>query len=374
MKNRSRPSDSSPHAVDAASLRASSAGTARFATRNPDAFAADFYRETTFGLTVSSLGLGTYLGESSPADDEAYEAAIVHAVRSGINLLDTAINYRSQRSELVIGSVVQRLIADDHVRRDELVVCTKGGYIPLDREPPATREAYQDYVRREFIDTQILHPDEIVAGGHSLAPRFLRYCLAKSRQNLGLRTIDIYYLHNPSQQAPLVPKVELRRRLSAAFEVLEEAAERGEIGVYGVATWDGLRVPAADKNHLSLEMLASIAGDVGGASHRFRAVQAPLNLAMPEAVSLPTQALGGKTVTLSEAAAELGLTFVASATLMQARLAANLPDPIRSQFPGLATDAQRAIAFSRGAPGVTAALVGMKQLSHVDENMAVARV
>jgi hypothetical protein len=95
---------------------------------------------------------------------------------------------------------------------------------------------------------------------------------------------------------------------------------------------------------------------------------------MPEAVSLPTQALGGKTVTLAEAAVELGLSLVASATLMQARLAANLPDPIRTQFPGLATDAQRAIAFSRGAPGVTAALVGMKQVSHVDENMAVARV
>jgi aryl-alcohol dehydrogenase-like predicted oxidoreductase len=77
---------------------------------------------------------------------------------------------------------------------------------------------------------------------------------------------------------------------------------------------------------------------------------------------------------LIEAAAELDLSVITSATLMQARLSANLPDQIRSQFPGLTTDAQRAIAFSRGAPGVTASLVGMKQVRHVDENMAVARV
>jgi aryl-alcohol dehydrogenase-like predicted oxidoreductase len=374
MKNRSRPSEPVTPAVDALTLRATREGTQRFADRFAERFAADFHRETVFALRVSSVGLGTYLGESTDADDAAYESAIAHAVASGINLLDTAINYRSQRSERVIGSVIQRLLADQAARRDELVVCTKGGYIPLDREPPASREAYQEYVRREFIDTQIVLPDEIVAGGHSLAPRFLRYCLAKSRQNLGLRTIDVYYVHNPAQQLASITPGELYRRVRSAFEVLEEAAARGEIGVYGVATWDGLRVPPTDRGHLSLETLSGLAREVGGESHRFRAVQAPISLAMPEAVRLPTQTAAGKAVTLMEAAADLGLTVIGSATLMQARLAGNLPEPIRAQFPGLTTDAQRAIAFSRGIPGIASALVGMKQVRHVDENLSVAMI
>jgi aryl-alcohol dehydrogenase-like predicted oxidoreductase len=101
----------------------------------------------------------------------------------------------------------------------------------------------------------------------------------------------------------------------------------------------------------------------------------PINLAMPEALRAPTQSLGGRrTVTALEAAAELGLAVVASAPLMQGRLAAGLPPDVRrvmdEVFPSLTTDAQRALAFVRTLPGVTAALVGMKSEAHVEENVA----
>src|SRR6185436_17935760 len=89
----------SPAAIDTTLLRASTAGTARFAQRYSDQFVDDFFRATVTGLTVSSIGIGTYLGESTDEDDALYESAIVRAIRSGINLIDTAINYRSQRSE-----------------------------------------------------------------------------------------------------------------------------------------------------------------------------------------------------------------------------------------------------------------------------------
>jgi predicted aldo/keto reductase-like oxidoreductase len=104
-------------------------------------------------------------------------------------------------------------------------------------------------------------------------------------------------------------------------------------------------------------------------------VQLPVNLAMTEAIRLPTQPLpgGGTLVPPLEAARELGLTVVASATLMQAQLAANLPPAVRELFPALQTDAQRAVAFVRSLPGVTTALVGMKQHAHVDENLGAGR-
>ena len=381
MKRRSHPSPPGSSGSNITTvpgdLRATPTGTAEYAKRFASRFAADYFRRTAppslGGLTVSSLGIGTYLGETTDEDDAAYEAAVRFGIDAGINLIDTAINYRCQRSERAIGAAIQQVIASGTARRQELVVCSKGGYIPLDRVPPTTRDDYQTYVKREFIDQEILRPDEIVAGGHSLAPRFIRWCLAKSRQNLGLRTIDIYYLHNPAQQAGIVSPDDLRDRIQAAFAVLEEAAARGEIGVYGCATWGGLRHPPGTKEHLSLEELVAGARAIAGDRHHFRVVQLPINLAMPEAVREPTQSLRGKLVTVVEAAEELGLSVVASASLMQARLTAGLPDTLRDHFPGCSTDAQRAISFVRAIPSVTSALVGMKRPEHVTENLGAAR-
>jgi len=63
-------------------------------------------------LWFSSIGLGTYLGEPDDAADGEYVDAISSALRSGINVLDTAINYRHQRSERNMGTALARLIRD----------------------------------------------------------------------------------------------------------------------------------------------------------------------------------------------------------------------------------------------------------------------
>jgi aryl-alcohol dehydrogenase-like predicted oxidoreductase len=361
-----------PHGAPA-SLRATADATATYARRFAPSFAEDFYRTATFGgVVVSSIGIGTYLGEPTDADDRSYEAAIERAIDSGINLVDTAANYRCQRSERSVGAAVQRVLAAGTIDRSALVLCTKGGYIPLDGSPPANRKDYQAYVRREFFEPGILIAEDLVAGGHCIAPRFLRYSLALSRQNLGVRSIDVYYLHNPEQQLTAVSREELSLRLRSAFMVLEEAADKGEIGVYGCATWNALRVPPEAPDHISLAELVELARDVAGEAHHFRAVQLPINLAMPEALRTATQPIGARLVTAVEAASDLGLTTFASATLMQGRLTAGLPEAMTELFSGYTTDAQRAIAFVRTIPGVCSALVGMKTPAHVDENVASA--
>jgi aryl-alcohol dehydrogenase-like predicted oxidoreductase len=370
MRSRTPKQETSP--LDATLLRATPEGTEDYKGRFAERFADDFYRRTAFGLTISSIGIGTYLGECLDDQDSAYTASVLRAISGGINLVDTAINYRCQRSELAVGAAIQAAIADGVVARESLVVCTKGGYVPLEHEPPESREGYQAYLEREFLDRQIFRSEELVAGGHCLTPRFLRYCIAKSRQNLGLRTIDIYYLHNPEQQLAAVARGELRSRLRAAFATLEETVGRGDIGVYGCATWNGLRAPPETKGHLSLEELVAAAREVAGDSHHFRAVQLPVNLAMPEAIRAQTQRLGSQLVTPLDAASELGLTVIASASLMQARLASGLPDEMRDLFPKCRTDAQRAIAFVRSVSGVTSALVGMRSEEHVEENLGSA--
>jgi aryl-alcohol dehydrogenase-like predicted oxidoreductase len=355
--------------VDKAAVTATEAYASRFAER----YAAEFYRPSAGGEVISSIGIGTYLGECSEQDDADYEDAVATAIASGVNLIDTAINYRCQRSERAVGAAIQRVLRQG-TPREALVICTKGGFLPLADKPPRSRDEYRVYLKREFFDTEILTPDDVVAGGHSIAPGFIRYSIERSRKNLGVDTIDLYYLHNPEQQLAAVTPASLRERLRAAFMVLEDAVARGEIRAYGCATWQALRVAPGSKAHLSLEDLQTIAREVAGDGHHFRAVQMPINLAMPEAFREPTQEVGknGTLVPALEAARVLGLTVVASASLMQAQLAKDLPPSVRDLFPGQKSDAQRAIAFVRSLPGVTSALVGMRSLRHLTENLESA--
>jgi len=354
--------------------RASPSGTERLQRRFAAGFADDFFRPFAGGLVASSLGVGTYLGECDDADDASYASGIRAALERGVNVIDSSINYRCQRSERTVGNTLRAAIADGLVYRDEIIVCTKGGYVPLDAAAPATRDDYLAYLQRTFVDPGIVAPEDVVGGGHSLSPSFIAHQIKTSQANLGVRTIDVYYLHNPEQQLDSVQPARLRTILRRAFTLLEERVESGDIGCYGCATWNGLRTPPDARGHLDLSELVAIARDVGGDDHHFRVVQLPINLAMSEAIRVPTQRLGARRlVPLLQATAELGISVVASATLMQARLTSELPPAVRDSFPSLATDAQRALAFVRSLPGVTCALVGMRSLGHVDENLASAR-
>jgi aryl-alcohol dehydrogenase-like predicted oxidoreductase len=200
---------------------------------------------------------------------------------------------------------------------------------------------------------------------------YLRHQLAASRRNLGVDCVDIYYLHNPETQLSEVSREEFLRRLREAFATLEAGVAEGAVGVYGVATWDGLRTEPSAAGHLSLDELVGCAVDVAGDGHHLRALQLPLNLAMPEAAARPTQRTATGTVPLLAAAAERGMTVMASASLLQSRVIGRLPVALREVLGG-PTDAQSALQFTRSAPGLTTALVGMSRVAHVEENLAVA--
>ena len=353
---------------------ASPTATSRYRDRFFERFAPDHFRILAGGLHASSIGAGTYLGDCDDADDDRYARTIREAVRSGINVIDSAINYRCQRSEQAVGVALREAMADDGLARDEVIVCTKGGYLPLDGTPPGSRAEYKAYVQREFIDPGIIAPGELVVDGHCIAPAYLDHQIDRSRENLGVTTIDLYYLHNPEQQLDVVTPAEFQLRIRRAFETLEQRVANGDIGSYGCATWQGFRVDPSVRGYLSLSDLVDQARAVAGDAHHFTTVQLPVNLGMTEAIRSPTQCLpGGRWTSLVEAAAELGVSVVASATLLQSKLAAGLPQQVRDAFPEYTTDAARAIAFVRGVPGVSTALVGMKSGRHLQENLEAAR-
>ena len=86
--------------------RATPEATAAYVGRLGVQTADGHFRTTPGELQVSSIGLGTYLGEPAAAIDAAYQAAVGQALVSGCNHIDTAVNYRYQRSERAIGAAL----------------------------------------------------------------------------------------------------------------------------------------------------------------------------------------------------------------------------------------------------------------------------
>jgi aryl-alcohol dehydrogenase-like predicted oxidoreductase len=322
------------------------------------------------GLWLSSIGLGTYLGEPDDGADLEYTQAIVAALSSGINVLDTAINYRHQRSERNIGAALAHLTSSHALEREEVFVCTKAGYLPFDGNVPADPGAY---FMREYVEPGIVDPAQLAGGMHCMAPRYLENQIERSRDNLGLQTLDLFYLHNPESQLADISREKFYGRLAEAFTLLETQVKSGRLRFYGLATWNGLRVSERARDYLDLFAITGIAARVGGKHHHFRFLQLPFNLAMPEAYGLANQGPGREKMPLFTAAAELGISVMGSATLYQGRLAYGLPDAVRTAL-GMKTDAGNAIQFARSAPGLTTALIGMGHEAHVAENLKPAFV
>jgi aryl-alcohol dehydrogenase-like predicted oxidoreductase len=346
---------------------ATTEGTARYRDRFADR--TGHFRQAQ-GLWLSSIGLGTYLGDATDAIDKTYARAIDCAAQLGCNVIDTAINYRHQRSERVMGKALRHLLKERVIQRDEIVIATKGGYLPFDRNLPPDRDSY---LRAAFIDRGLAAPEDIV-NGQCLTPRFLRAMLEQSLRNLGIGCIDIYYLHNPESQLRTIGRAEFRTRLLAAFCALEEAADEGLIRYYGIATWNGFRVAPTAPDYLPLSDISMLARKARGMKHRCRFIQLPLNLAMSEGVTLHNQVVSHEKMTVLEAATRVGMSVMGSASLLQARLLDQIAEPLRSRFGGLVTDAQRCLQFARSTPGITTALAGMSRVAHVEEDLATARI
>jgi len=322
---------------------------------------------TQHGLEISSIGIGTYLGQPDDATDERYTDAIRRAVELGSNFIDTAANYRFQRSERAVGRALEQL-ANSGFPRDEVIICTKGGYLPFDGAPPRN---VREYVQQRFVDTGVASFEDFVGGSHCMTPSYLHDQLDQSLRNMNIECVDVYYIHNPESQLGYVGQDEFYYRLGEAFAGLEQDRERGKLRSYGVATWNGFRSAADSEEFHSLERMVQTARDAGGDSHGFGFIQLPFNLAMPEAQTIVNQTVSGENLSTLEAAAKLGITVVASASILQGRMAHGLPDEIRSTF-GLASDSQTAIQFVRSTAGITTALIGMSQVAHVEENMQLA--
>ena len=120
-KSRTLDLDPSGHAITG---HATAAGTKRFAARFSSSFSSEFYRPVVDGVSISSIGMGTYLGNFGDDEDARYVTVLAAGIERGLNLVDTAINYRCQRSERAVGRAIRHVVERQIARRDEIVVAT----------------------------------------------------------------------------------------------------------------------------------------------------------------------------------------------------------------------------------------------------------
>ncbi len=335
---------------------ATEAGTARFVERHGAGRSADAWT-TIARLRLSSLGIGTYLGNADHATDARYEAAIVDAVRRGINVIDTAPNYRLGRSERVVGRALKALVDMGEIYRSEVLVASKAGFVSSDGEQPTDPLVF---AQEATVGLGLAEQDELCCGCHCMAPAYLTASVERSLERLSIETLDVCFLHNPECQLHQVDRPSFMGRIRRAFEAFEQLADAGKIRVYGVATWTGLRARQQERDWLGLADLFALADSIAGTRHRFRAIEVPFNVRMPEAMSRANQPVAGELCSALEAARRLGLVTFVSGVLQQGKLARGGPDA-----------GPKALQLARSAPGVTSALVGMCNPAHVEQNVRV---
>jgi aryl-alcohol dehydrogenase-like predicted oxidoreductase len=369
--SRPNPPDESPDGASLLPGRATTIGTRRFADRQnceSDHFACPDE------LWLSSIALGTLRGSPGGIDDLLYRSVVGDFLEWSGNVFNTALSDRLQTSERALGQALARALREGAASRDEIVVMTKGGALtpnPAFANDPM--RAQSDLVAC-YLDSGILDPSEITRG-HSMAPRFLLDQIKRSRLNLKLETIDYYLIQEPEIHLRELGADGFQSALAKAFEAMEYAVGEGWIGAYGLSTWDGFLLPDSDRSHLSIVDLFRIALDVGSADHHLRVLQLPFGLAMGEGAVAESQ-LGpdGHSHAILDSLSGTGTVVMASAPLYAGRLIGHVPAFVREAFPEAPSDATTALQFVRSTPNVTTAVVGMREVAHVEDNMRLRSI
>lgn len=332
-------------------------------------------------VVVSEAGFGGYrIDISVPGHRKALEKAL----QNGINLIDTSANYADGGSERLIGSVLADLFQEGRLRRDQIVLVSKAGYLQ--------GENYQLSWQRKMENQAFPDLVEYDQGlEHCIHPVFLADQLTRSLQRLQLECIDCYLLHNPEYYLRWAAfesldqnaaRQEYLRRIRMAFEHMENEVQAGRIGCYGISS-NTLIKEAADYDFTPLAEIWQIACEISP-RHHFRVIEMPMNLLEPEALTRINQPEGKSVLAL---AAEKNLAVLINRPLnaivndrivrlaekvykkSAAREAKAFYDRVRQLDPDwqVASLSRLALRALRSTTGISSVLVGMRQEEYVDE-------
>lgn len=236
------------------------------------------------GLTTSALGFGCYrIDDINPVFRQSLELAVL----SGVNLIDTSTNYADGGSERCVGRSLSLLFDSGKVKREEIIVVSKIGYVQGENLKIAIAKeregnAYPDMVR--YAD----------GCWHCIHPGFINEQLTRSLSRTKLECVDALLLHNPeyyfsdalhrnAQASVSDLRAVFYERIKRAFKQLEDEVEDGRIRFYGVSS-NTFGKDSENGEMTSLAEMVRIAEEVAEKkygsrdAHHFAIAQLPMNL------------------------------------------------------------------------------------------------
>ncbi len=327
-------------------------------------------------LIFSKLGLGTFNKEPYKEENYIfhYIEGVKESVKNGINLIDSASNYRYGQSEKEIGIALKELFEEKIAKREELIICSKGGFIQL--EYPFPKNPYI-WIEENIINKKLATKEDIELDQHCLSADFIEWSCKKSLENMGIEKFDIYYLHNPEIQISKLGYKKFLKKVESIFKRFEKMVEMGMIRYYGVAVWNGF-IDSSTNEHINLEDLVEIALKVAGENHHFKYIQTPFNIAKTSIYTLPTQKVKGEECTLLQAAHRLKIGVISSSSLLQMNLFKKSFKPevgyLLDNKMVLENDVQLALQFVRSTPGIISSLFASKTPVHIRKNLEITKL
>lgn len=244
-------------------------------------------------MKYSSLGFGCYRIDS--AVKHHYDA-LYKALTNGIDVIDTSANYSDGESEKLVGKVIEDIIAESKIKRNELIIVTKGGYIQGQNYKFALKLKEEGKPFSEVVE----YADRL---WHCISPDFLQDQISRQLLRLNQSYIDVYLLHNPEYYLGWAKqnKIELSdareiyyERILRAFIFLEEKVAEGKILSYGISS-NTFAKHSNDYEFTSLEKVIDIVNSVSG-NNNFKVIQLPFNLFEAGAVTINNQINNTETV------------------------------------------------------------------------------
>ncbi len=271
-------------------------------------------------LTASRLGFGTY---RCHLNNSLHTQALELALQRGCNLVDTAPNYMDGMAEELIGEVLTTAIRAGSLRREEVILVSKVGYLQGEDLSRASRRESRGQPFPEVVKFR----DEL---WHCIHPDCIFDQIDRTLKRLQVATLDVYLLHNPEYflldalqrgigDATAVFQ-EFYQRLEMAFAALEDLVESGKIGYYGISS-NALPLERGRRDHVSLvevwrayQRMCQTRGLAPEKGH-FAVVQFPFNWLETEALTVKDKPLEGQEYSLLELVRRFGLAVLTNRPL-----------------------------------------------------------
>mmetsp|Transcript_7834 Transcript_7834/g.11447 ORF Transcript_7834/g.11447 Transcript_7834/m.11447 type:complete len:487 (+) Transcript_7834:82-1542(+) len=359
----------------------------------------DSFREAPTGQILSTIGMGTYIGDKDDRTDNLVADAIVQSVNAGVNVIDSASNYRGGKGEISVGMALRRLFSNEESNaiddepttprrrfsRSEIFISTKAGFV-------SSKELFKRAMKKGANKA-----DFGGGGKHCIAPACLEASLDISLERMGIQTVDLFYLHNVAEKrdSEVASQAELLDMIQRAFVHLEKERDLGRIRYYGLATFSkSFRLPPGQPGALDVFDVVNVARkakgcdilpsafvakndpneDVLTCDHGFRYIQLPVSPAsFPEMYTKSWQSKGFET--LADAASRYKVGLFSSKSLgREPPKCLDLSTRGTSLALMSKNEKARILDITRSSPGLLSALVGHKTPAHVRANLDVMAI